>query len=133
MINPFKKGDKKFYTKIVTEAETATFESGEVHPFYGTFALGRDAEWVCRLFVLEMKEEGEEGIGTYLNIKHMAPAVVGDEVKLTGILDEVDGRHVHCLFEAHSNGKLIAQGSTGQFILSEERKNELYKEIGHGG
>jgi len=133
MINPFVKGDKKFYSKVVTQEETATFESGEVHPFYGTFALGRDAEWVCRLFVLEMKEEGEEGIGTYLNIKHLAPALVGDEIELTGILDAVDGRHVHCLFEARSKGKLIAQGSTGQYILSEKRKKELYKDIGHGG
>jgi len=133
MINPFKPGDKKYYSKVVTEDETATFESGEVHPFYGTFALGRDAEWVCRLFVLEMKEEGEEGIGTYLNVKHLAPALVGDEVNPTAILDKVDGRNVHCSFEAHRNGKLIAEGTTGQYILSEDRKKALYKEAGHGG
>jgi len=133
MINPFKPGDKKNYSKVVSEDETATFESGEVHPFYGTFALGRDAEWVCRLFVLEMKEEGEEGIGTYLNIKHIAPALVGDEVNLTAVLDKVEGRHVHCSFEARSSGKLIAEGTTGQYILSEDRKKALYKEAGHGG
>lgn len=132
MINPFKTGDRKYYTKVVAEDETASFESGEVHPFYGTFALGRDAEWVCRLFVLEMKEEGEEGIGTYLNIEHLGPALVGEEVKLTGILDRVEGRNVHCSFEAHCKGKVIARGTTGQHILTEQKKKALYEKAGHG-
>ena len=61
MKNPFKSGDQKTYRHRVTEADIARFESGLVHPFYATFALGRDAEWAGRLFVLEMKEEGEEG------------------------------------------------------------------------
>ena len=64
MINPFQPGDVKSFVHVVTEADTARFDSGEVHNVYSTFALARDAEWSGRLFVLEMKEEGEEGIGT---------------------------------------------------------------------
>lgn len=44
MKNPFKTGDTKQYIKTVKADETATFETGAVHPFYATFALGRDAE-----------------------------------------------------------------------------------------
>ena len=70
MVNSFKAGDKKYFTKVVSENDTATFDPGQVHPVYATFALGRDAEWACRLFVLDMKENDEEGIGTFLHIDH---------------------------------------------------------------
>ena len=82
MKTPFKIGDTKTYSKVVGADETARFESGEVHPFYGTFALGRDVEWAGRLFVLEMKEEHEEGIGTFLYVDHHAPAFVGETVSI---------------------------------------------------
>ena len=67
----FKIGDKKIYSKVVNKNETATFEAGEVHPFYATFALARDAEWACRLFVLEMKEEyaHEDSVTRYKRTK----------------------------------------------------------------
>lgn len=70
-------GEKIEISKTVEQNDLATFETGTVHPFYGTFALGRDVEWACRQFVLEMKEEDEEGIGTFLNITHKSPAMLG--------------------------------------------------------
>lgn len=114
------------YSKRVRADETARFESGEVHPYYGTFALGRDAEWSTRLFVLEMKEEGEEGIGTYLNIEHIGPARVGELVTFTARFERLDGRHLHCSFFARCGEREIAKGTTGQMILSEERLKKLY-------
>jgi hypothetical protein len=66
--------------ELVLNEDCASFESGNVHPVYATFALGRDAEWACRLFVLEMKEAYEEGIGTFLTIHHKSPALVGSNV-----------------------------------------------------
>jgi len=128
MINPFEIGDTKTYQKTVQADETAQFESGEVHPFYGTFALGRDAEWACRLFVLEMKEEGEEGIGTYLDVKHLAPARVGQMVEFESRLDKVDGRRIHCSFIAMVGSRKIAVGKTRQMILSSDKLEQLYQE-----
>ncbi len=72
----FKPGDKKIYTHKVTEQDAAVFETGMVHPVYATFALSRDAEWACRQFVLEMKDADEEGIGTYLTVNHISPALI---------------------------------------------------------
>ena len=64
----FKPGDKKTHQVEVKSTDVAAFENGMVHPFYATFALGRDAEWSSRLFVLDMKEEDEEGIGTHFEL-----------------------------------------------------------------
>src|SRR5436190_4038 len=71
-------GDSKQITHLVGDGDLAIFETGMVHPFYATFALGRDAEWACRQFVLEMKEADEEGIGVFLNIQHHSPALLGE-------------------------------------------------------
>ena len=129
MINPFKKGDTRLFERKVTEVDTAAFDSGMVHPVLATFALGRDAEWVCRLFVLEMKEAEEEGIGTFLEIKHQSPAFVGDVVMYTGIFEELQGNHILCSFKAHVGERLIAFGKTGQKILKKEKINQLFNQL----
>ena len=55
----FKYGDTKEFYKVVSKKDTAKFNGVEVHPYYSTFALARDAEWSSRLFVLDMKEIDE--------------------------------------------------------------------------
>ena len=129
MINPFRSGDTKHFSRKVNPADVAAFDSGTVHPVLATFALGRDAEWVCRLFVLEMKEAGEEGIGTFLEIEHQSPAFEGDEVLYTGTLEEQSGNKVICSFEARVGERLIAKGRTGQKILRKERINQLFSDL----
>jgi fluoroacetyl-CoA thioesterase len=132
MINPFEIGDVKTYEKIVLDSETASFDSGEVHPFYGTFALARDAEWSSRLFVLEMKEDYEEGIGTYVNIKHLAPALVGEKVVFKAVLKEVNKNNVVCTITMQVGERKIAEGETGQKIITKARLNELEENLRNG-
>lgn len=129
MINPFKPGDQKVFARQVQLEDTAAFEAGEVHPVYATFALGRDAEWACRLFVLDMKEDDEEGIGTFLHIDHASPALVGSEVIFTATLDAVEGNSVICSFEAKVGERLIAKGRTGQKILKRTKLDSLFGQL----
>jgi predicted thioesterase len=122
----FENGDIKTYSKIVEAFDTATFDSGQVHPVYATFALGRDAEWVCRLFVIEMKEHDEEGIGTFLHVNHHSPALIGNTVNFNATFERLDGNHVICSFEAKVGERLIASGQTGQKILKKEKLERLF-------
>ena len=69
----FKPGDIKVWQKEVQPEDVAAFGGEQVHPVCSTFALGREMEWASRLFVLEMREEEEEGIGTFLEIRHKTP------------------------------------------------------------
>lgn len=125
----FETGSKKTYTRVVEPADTASFDAGQVHPVYATFALGRDAEWVCRLFVLDMKEEDEEGIGTFLHVNHASPALVGQTVLFTATLEQIDGNSVVCSFEAHVEDRLVASGKTGQKILKKEKLERLFNRL----
>lgn len=126
MINPFNIGATKEYRHTVTEADKAQFESGEVHSVYSTFALSRDAEWAGRLFVLDMKEADEEGIGTGITVNHHSPALVGQEVVFTTILSEVNKNEVVVDYTAHVGDRLVATGKTWQKILKKEKIDRLF-------
>ncbi len=123
MKNLFTVGDVKTFNKIVTPADTAKFDSGQVHPVYATFALGRDAEWCCRLFVLEMKNEDEEGIGTMLHINHLSPAIVACEVQFTATIFALNKNEITCNFIAKVGDRIIATGQQTQKILKQEKLN----------
>jgi fluoroacetyl-CoA thioesterase len=126
MTHLFAVGDKKIFKKTVLKEDTAAFEAGLVHPVYATFALGRDAEWACRLFVLEMKEEGEEGIGTFLHINHHSPALIGQEVVFEAMVELQEKNELICSYTAKVGERLIASGKTGQKIIRKEKLEQLF-------
>lgn len=114
------------YHKVVNEADVAAFGSGKVHPVYATFALARDAEWACRLFVLEMKEDDEEGIGTFINVEHVSPALVDQTVTFVATIKELKGNSIVCTYTASVGNRLVAKGEQGQKILKKERLQQLF-------
>jgi predicted thioesterase len=127
MTNPFHAGDTKTFTRVVREEDIAQFDSGTVHPVYATFALARDAEWSGRLFVLDMKEELEEGIGTRLDIQHVSPAFVGQTVRFVACFEEITPKgEILNSFEAFVGDRLIARGVQGQRILPKVKIETLF-------
>ena len=123
MKNIWKKGGIKTFIRTVRLEDIAEFEAGEVHAFYSTFALSRDAEWAGRLFVLEMLESDEEGIGTSLQVTHRSPALVGQEVVITSVIDAIEKNKITCSFTAKVKDRVVATGTTGQMILKKEQVN----------
>ncbi|QCR21363.1 thioesterase family protein [Pontibacter sp. SGAir0037] len=121
MKSTFHIGDTRNYQKVVTEADFARFEDGLVHQVCSTFALAQAAEWVGRLFVLEMKEVDEEGIGTFVSIQHKAPALEGEKIAFEAKLKSLEGNEIICQFEARVGDRLVAEGETGQKILKKEK------------
>ena len=122
-------GDSTVLFFEVKESDLAQFNGELVHPFYSTFALGRDAEWTCRQFVLNMKEEDEEGIGTFLNIRHKSPALLGETVCINAIIDLIDGNRIDCSFRVEVGNRLIAEGEQGQRILKKSKIKEITAHI----
>jgi len=132
MKNIFEVGHTISLVHIVEQADLATFETGNVHPFYSTFSLGRDAEWTCRQFVLQMKEDDEEGIGTFLNIRHKSPALLGDTVEFIATVSLLEGHQIDCSFVAKVGDRIVAEGEQGQKILKKEKLDRLVNQIING-
>lgn len=116
----FEPGDVKEYRRRVEPADVAAFDGEVVHRVCSTFALARDIEWTTRQFVLDLRDNDEEGIGTYLEIHHEAPAFVGDEILIRGVVESLNGNELICTFVVRVGQRLIAHGKTGQKILKIE-------------
>ena len=130
MKNPFQPGDIKQYEREVRSEDIASFDSGTVHAVYSTFALCRDAEWSGRLFVLEMKEEDEEGIGTRLEVVHRAPAFVGQVVRFESRFVEIrEQGEILTRFQVWQGDRLIAEGLQGQKILPKQKLEQLFHKL----
>ena len=127
MLNSVQVGEKRQIEHVVQKHDYAGFLGEVVHPVYSTFALGRDAEWACRQFVLELKEEDEEGVGTFLNIKHESPAFEGEKVVIESELQEIKANQVICSFVAKVGNRVIARGTQGQMVLKKDKVHQLLR------
>jgi fluoroacetyl-CoA thioesterase len=125
----FKPGDKKQTHYRVKESDVAAFHGKVVHRVCATFTLAREIEWATRQFVLEMRDDDEEGIGTSVSIDHRSPAFVGEEIVVTAWVDEINAHELICSYEAKVDDRIIALGKTGQKILKREKIAKLFKDL----
>jgi len=115
------------YKHNIGKDDVAKFEKETVHQVYATFSLARDAEWSGRLFVLDMKEQDEEGIGTGLTIEHIAPAFVGEEVIITSTFETWQGNELITSYTAMIGSRLIAKGIQKQKIIKKEKLKTIFE------
>lgn len=125
----FRKGDTLTYTRTVGQEDFARFESGLVHPVCSTFALARDMEWTTRQFVLQLRDEDEEGIGTMVEVRHVSPAFEGDVLEFTGEVESLEGNELICAVRVLCGSRLIATGRTGQKILKRSRIDRMMQKL----
>jgi predicted thioesterase len=119
-------GDIQNYRRVVLPEDVAGFHGTMIHPVCATFVLARDVEWTSRLFILQLCDDDEEGIGTMLTIHHKRPAFVGEEVSYTARVEKWEGNELICSFTATAGGRLVATGKTGQKVLKRETLRSMF-------
>jgi fluoroacetyl-CoA thioesterase len=107
---------------VVTDEMTVDFEElGRVHPVYATYWLARHMEEAGRKIILPFLDEGEEGIGSAVSVRHHVPAVPGARIDIVAAHDRTEGNRVYARCRAQSeSGELIGEGETEQTILPRE-------------
>jgi fluoroacetyl-CoA thioesterase len=110
----------------VQAGDVAAFNGEIVHHVCSTFVLAREIEWTTRQFVLEIREDDEEGIGTHVSIEHKSPAFVGEAIIFTARIEQLTGNELICTYEARVGDRLIAIGKTGQKILKKEKLKKIF-------
>jgi fluoroacetyl-CoA thioesterase len=131
MKNIFKIGDSEKIEKLINDTDLASFNGGIVHKVCSTYVLAREIEWSSRQFVLKMKEEDEEGIGTKLTIDHMAPAFVGELLEVEAIVDQINDNELICSYIARVGKRIVAKGITGQKVLKKDAIHKIFSKFGH--
>jgi predicted thioesterase len=127
-----KPGEHQVHRYQVKETDIAAFESGVVHRVCSTFALAREMEWSSRMFVLIIKDEQEEGIGTELHIKHLGPAFINEYLQIVATIQDHSGNNLICDIQVTCADRLIATGRTGQKIIPKTRLAQLLSPASNG-
>jgi fluoroacetyl-CoA thioesterase len=116
----------KSMTYRVKEEDVAAFNGEVVHAVCSTFVLAREIEWTTRQFVLEIRDDDEEGIGTHVSIDHKSPAFVGEDIIFTARIVTFDQGELICSYEARVGERFIATGKTGQKILKRDKIARIF-------
>lgn len=103
-------------------ARTIDFLSGDGDDgarVYATPALIEDIEATCRDFLLEHLDDGEDTLGTSVNIKHLAPTLLGMWSEITVTVTAVEGRAVSFEISARDGiDDMIAKGKHDRFVIN---------------
>ncbi len=100
---------------------------GEEGRVYGTPYLVRDIEMTCRELLLDHCDAGEDSVGTDINIKHLAPTLLGMTVEITATVAAVDGRKVAFEVLAKDASDQICTGTHGRFVVDTTKTIERLK------
>jgi fluoroacetyl-CoA thioesterase len=104
---------------IVTDEMVVDFaELGRVHPVYATYWMARHMEEAGRKVIVPWLEAGEDGIGSAVSVRHLAPALVGMRLEIEAEHTSTKGNRVMVSCTAtDEEGGLLGTGETEQVIL----------------
>ena len=121
-MRPVPVGESAVLDVVVTPDMTVRFdELGPVHPVYATYSMAKHFEEAGRKLLLRYLDPGEAGIGSSLSVEHLAPARVGDTVRVTARCVELRGNRLTCECTAvDGSGRALGRGTTVQVVLPDD-------------
>ena len=74
-------------------------------------------ELTAREAILPFLDEGEDSVGTEVNLRHLAATPLGMSVAFRARVEEVSGRRVKFIVEAEDERELVASGTHERFVV----------------
>ncbi|MCB1480660.1 MAG: thioesterase family protein [Rhodobiaceae bacterium] len=112
---------------VVTDRKTVPSlypESDEFCAMPEVFATGFMVgfiEWACIKALMPHLDEGEQTVGTHVNVSHQAATPIGMEVSANVELVEIDGKRLVFSIEAFDERDLISKGTHERFVINRKR------------
>ena len=115
------KGIKGTLSMTVTEAESARHIGSGTVLVLSTPMMIALIEKTCRLSVKPHLEEGQETVGTHVNVSHSAATPIGLTVRCETELIEVDRRRLVFKVAVYDPDGLVGEGLHERFVIDEAR------------
>lgn len=109
------------------QEETVTIELSARHvgsgaaSVYATPMMIALMERTCRLSVKPFLEEGEETVGTRVDVNHVSATPIGMQVRCESELVEIDRRRLVFRVCAYDETGLIGEGTHERFVINEQK------------
>lgn len=97
---------------------------GEELRVYATPELVRDVEVTCRELLLEHADEGEDSVGTGIELSHSGATPLDAWVEITARVAEVDGRRIGLEVVVRDGLEEVARGRHSRFMVEVARLRE---------
>ncbi len=97
---------------------------GEDLRVYATPSLVRDIEETCRNLVIEHVDDGEDSVGTRVEINHTAPTLLDMWAEVTATVTKVEGRLVSFDFVVKDGFEQVAYGAHTRFVVDKSKTAE---------
>lgn len=108
-------------TREVTEQYSAkNFGSGAVDVLATPAMIAFMEEAALKLVAPEL-ESGKNTVGTLVNVKHLAPTPIGDQVEITAVLEDIDGKKLTFSLTAYDSNTKIGEGKHERFIINVDK------------
>jgi fluoroacetyl-CoA thioesterase len=110
--------------RIIVDRNRTIGFMGEGSRVYATPELVRDTEMTCRNLILEHLDDGEDSVGTRVEIDHLAATLVDMWVEFTVTVSEVKGRFVTFEVAARDIVDAVARGRHTRFVVDKTKTQE---------
>ena len=104
----------------VDQDRTISF-MGDEGRVYATPMLVSDIEYTCRDFLLEFVDDGQDSVGTHIEVSHIAATPLDMWVEITVTVTAVSGRGVSFEVSANDPVEQICHGKHSRFIVDVEK------------
>ncbi len=120
-MNPIPVGAEGRHSLLVTPEVAIDFMGSEEARVLSTPHMIAYMEWSARNAIQPFLDEGEDSVGTIVNVNHLAATPVGLSVEFKATVLAVDGRRVSFRVEARDELELIGEGTHERFVVSVPR------------
>ena len=107
--------------KVVTENDTAQNVGSGNLPVFATPMMIALMENAAMKAAEQLLQEGESTVGSELNIKHLRPTAIGEEVSATAVLTTQEGRKLTFTVVATDKNGTIGEGTHIRYIVNIEK------------
>ena len=108
-------------TLVVSEEHVAAvMGSGDLH-VYATPAMVALMENAAMLAVAEHLPEGSTTVGAMINTSHVKPSPIGDTIKTTAVLIDIEGRKLTFSRKAEDSKGIIGEAMHVRYIVDREK------------
>lgn len=114
----------------VDQAQSANALGTGNLPTLGTSALIALLERAAVNAIRRALHEGEESVGTMVNIRHLAPTPLGKRVRAEAVITAIDGPRITFDVRASDAVALVAEGSHERVLV--DREDFVWKAAARG-